>query len=63
MCVGHVTSTDVIPEAIPTNAKLLQYNTLQDDSTEIVPLVKPSEHDHPHLSLYATIKLMMRHVL
>ena len=38
--------SDVIPQEAPTNAKLLEYTTLDDENAQVTPLVELSEHDH-----------------
>ena len=49
MYVGTVDKpyiTDIIPQDAPTNAKLLEYTTLDDENAQVTPLAELSEHDH-----------------
>ena len=48
MYVGTVDKphiSDVIPEEASTNAKLLEYTTLDDENAQVTPLAELSEHD------------------
>ena len=38
--------SDVIPQEAPTDAKLLEYTTLDDENAQVTPLAELSEHDH-----------------
>ena len=38
--------SDVILQEAPTNAKLLEHTTLDDENAQVTPLAELSEHDH-----------------